>query len=187
MSRVAAGREKSLALTLRWMNSVLNAKILDLMRWNIIGNWRICKLKSEKTGIVHSFGGGCNSFRVKGDRLDKRQMNMSYNVPHFSVAQPCKWGLDRLIVEVSRSHSIGRTHLLGFLWKGEQPDSYTTHKEHKRRTSMPLAEFEPAIPAIKRLQTYASDTAATVMVSLSLSYTVINPYRTNVENRVSSY
>jgi hypothetical protein len=36
----------------------------------------------------------------------------------------------------------------------------TTYK-HKRQTSMPRAEFEPAIPATKRPQIYASDRAAT--------------------------
>jgi len=40
---------------------------------------------------------------------------MSYKIPHFCVAQPREWGPDRLIVEVSRSHTIGRTHPLGFL------------------------------------------------------------------------
>jgi hypothetical protein len=40
--------------------------------------------------------------------------------------------------------------------------SYTTYK-YKRRTFTHLAEFEPAIPAIKRLQTYALDAPATEM------------------------
>jgi len=39
--------------------------------------------------------------------------------------------------------------------------SYTTLNKHKRRTSIPLAEFEPAIPGIERLQTYALDRKAT--------------------------
>jgi hypothetical protein len=39
--------------------------------------------------------------------------------------------------------------------------TYTTHNKHKRRTYMPSAGFEPAIPAIKRPQTYASDRTAT--------------------------
>jgi len=33
--------------------------------------------------------------------------------------------------------------------------AYTTHKKHKRRTSMPSAGLEPAIPAIKQPQTDA--------------------------------
>ena len=66
---------------------------------------------------------GCNSVRVKGDQLDKWQRDMSYNIPRFSVAQPPRWDLDRLIVEVSRSHIIGRTHPLRLLWTSKQPFS----------------------------------------------------------------
>jgi hypothetical protein len=39
--------------------------------------------------------------------------------------------------------------------------TYTTHNKHTRRTSIPSAGFEPAIPLIKRLQTYALDVKAT--------------------------
>jgi hypothetical protein len=39
--------------------------------------------------------------------------------------------------------------------------TYETHNKRNRPTSMPSAEFEPAIPAIKRLQTYALDRTAT--------------------------
>jgi hypothetical protein len=42
-----------------------------------------------------------------------------------------------------------------------QAATYTTHNKYKRRTSVPSAVFEPAIPAIKRLQTYTLDRAAT--------------------------
>jgi hypothetical protein len=35
--------------------------------------------------------------------------------------------------------------------------TYTTHNQRKRRTSMLSAGLEPAIPAIKRLHTYALD------------------------------
>jgi len=121
------------------------------------------------TGTVHSFDTGCNSVRVKEIGWTRGKA-MSYNIPHFPVTQSRKWGLDRLIVEVSRSHTFGRTHPLGFLWMSEQPVSLL----YAQRTSTPSAEFEPAVPALKRLQTYASDIAATVMVSLSLSYTIIN-------------
>ena len=37
----------------------------------------------------------------------------------------------------------------------------TSHNTHKRQTSMPPAEFEPAIPASKRLQTHILNRAAT--------------------------
>jgi hypothetical protein len=39
--------------------------------------------------------------------------------------------------------------------------AYTTHKKHKRRTSIPSARFEPAIATLKRLQAYALDRTAT--------------------------
>ena len=35
------------------------------------------------------------------------------------------------------------------------------HNKHERRTSLPSEAFEPANPAIKRLQTYALDRATT--------------------------
>ena len=41
--------------------------------------------------------------------------------------------------------------------------THTTHNKHKSRVSMPSAEFETAIPAVKRLQTYALDRAATAI------------------------
>jgi hypothetical protein len=40
--------------------------------------------------------------------------------------------------------------------------TYTTHNKHKRRTtSMPSVGFEPRIPVVERLQTYALDRTAT--------------------------
>jgi hypothetical protein len=39
--------------------------------------------------------------------------------------------------------------------------AHTTHKKHKRRTSMFSAVFEPSIPAIKRLQAYTLNRPAT--------------------------
>jgi hypothetical protein len=58
-------------------------------------------------------------------------------------------------------------HTIGLLWMSDQhatkASTYTdniTHK-HKRQMSMPSAGFEPAIPAIKRPQTYALDHADT--------------------------
>ena len=58
------------------------------------------------------------------------------------------------------------THAVELLWIRDQPvaeaATYTTHKKQKRRTtSMPSAGFEPGIPAVDPLQTYALDRAAT--------------------------
>ena len=85
----------------------------------------------------------------------------------FSVPQQPNSILGLLVTEVHRLHTIrqtrGRTPLntSEHLWTNDQPlaktATYITLKEHKRNTSMPSAEFEPAIPAIKRLQTYALD------------------------------
>jgi len=56
-------------------------------------------------------------------------------------------------LEVSIQHRD--TSLLAHLWTNDQlvaeTATFTTHNKHKRRTSMPSAVFEPAIPAIKRL------------------------------------
>ena len=57
-----------------------------------------------------------------------------------------------------------RTHHVGLLWESEQhiaePATCTTHNEHKRRTPMPWAAFEPAIPATEWPQTYFLDRTA---------------------------
>jgi hypothetical protein len=77
----------------------------------------------------------------------------------FSVALPPKPGPDRLIVEVSRSHTVAHTHSVRLPWTSDLivtvAATYTTHNKHKRRTPMPSAGFEPTIPEIKPLQTYA--------------------------------
>ena len=57
------------------------------------------------------------------------------------------------------------THSVGLLWTSDQlvaeTATYETHNKHKRRISIPLAEFEPATPAIERPQSYALDRTAT--------------------------
>jgi hypothetical protein len=74
-------------------------------------------------------------------------------------------GIGRLIVEVSRSHTIRHTHThtpgrpplneQSSRRRGRYP-----HNEHKRK-SMPANGFELAIQAIERRQTYALDRKAT--------------------------
>jgi len=69
------------------------------------------------------------------------------------------------ISEVPRSHTIRHTptytHTLGFIWTSDQlvtgTATYTAHDKHNTPTFIPSAGFEPAIPAIKRLQTYSLD------------------------------
>jgi hypothetical protein len=88
----------------------------------------------------------------------------------FSVTQQSNAGLERLDVEVSRSHTHIHTHTHTHTWQDSsarvigpvaEAATYTTDKTHKRRTSRFSAEFEPAIPKIKPLQTYALDRTAT--------------------------
>jgi hypothetical protein len=66
-------------------------------------------------------------------------------------------GLD-LIVDASRSHSVGHT-TLGRTpleeWTARRRDLYlTTHNTYKRQTSMFPAGFEPSIPASERPQNH---------------------------------
>ena len=61
------------------------------------------------------------------------------NFNHFvHVAQQPNWGVGRLIVDVSRSLTVRRTHPVGLLRTSDQlvaqAAAYSTHK-HKRRTS----------------------------------------------------
>jgi len=50
--------------------------------------------------------------------------------------------------------------------------NFTTHNKHNRRTPMPSAGFEPAIPATRRLQTYTLDRTA-LGIGLSVLRTLI--------------
>jgi len=88
------------------------------------------------------------------------------------VSQQHKSGLGRLIVEVSRSHTIGHTHKLShtqahpvqLLWKCDQlvPEvaTYATRKA-QRKTTMPSVGFQSTITAIERQQVYTSDARQT--------------------------
>jgi hypothetical protein len=83
-----------------------------------------------------------------------------------------KSGLDRSIVEVSRSHTIRHTHthththtqLVGLPCASDQPvaetATYTTHNKYKRQISMCSEEFERAVTGSERLQTCALERAA---------------------------
>ena len=71
-------------------------------------------------------------------------------------------GRGLLIFDALCSHS-DTPHKIGVLWTRDQPDSDTStwQNTHSRQTSMPSAEFEPAVPASDRPQTDALDHAAT--------------------------
>ena len=65
----------------------------------------------------------------------------------------------------THTHTHIYTHSAGLPWTRDQPaadaSKCSTHSIHKRQTSMPPDGFEPAVPAGKRPQTYASDRAVT--------------------------
>jgi len=75
----------------------------------------------------------------------------------------------------THTHTLGRTPLD----EGSAPrrDLYlTTHNNQKRQTSMPPAEFEPAIPATERLQTHAVDLADTAISHNPVSQTKLSSF-----------
>jgi hypothetical protein len=61
-------------------------------------------------------------------------------------------GQSLFIVEASRSHS-DTIHSVGLLWTSDYPDN----TQFSKQTSMPPAEFEPAIPENAMPQTHALD------------------------------
>jgi len=84
----------------------------------------------------------------------------------FFVALRPKSDLGPLAVEAAdntrlHTHTHTHTHPVGLLCTSDQlvaeTASSVTHDKWKRRTFMPSAGFEPAIPTIERLQTYALD------------------------------
>jgi hypothetical protein len=62
-------------------------------------------------------------------------------------------------------HIQTHEHPAGLIWTdcqlSAETTTYVTHNNRNRRTSILSAEFEPAIPAIERLQTYALDRTPT--------------------------
>ena len=86
--------------------------------------------------------------------------------------QPHCWGWS---ITIRRTH----THPVRMLWTSDQQvaeaATYTTHKKHRRRTSVPSVEFETVVPEIKRPHTYASDARLYGCISLPLMSASINP------------
>ena len=64
-------------------------------------------------------------------------------------------GQDALIIETSRLHWMSDQS------NAETPTWQAAHNTHKIQKSIPLAGFEPVIPARERSQTHALDRAAT--------------------------
>jgi hypothetical protein len=90
------------------------------------------------------------------------------------VTQQPRSGLNRLISEVPRSHTIRHTEVVGFPWTSDQIVAKTaTHtpykmqrtEEAKTHVLRSLAGFASPIPAIKQLQTWALNHTAAGMGS----------------------
>ena len=99
----------------------------------------------------------------KGGGLLSVQRHSSVSI-YISAAQQPKYDLGSLISGVSRARTHTHTyHPLGFLWTTAHlvaGAANTTHNNHKKRTSIPSAGFEPATPVIERPKTYALDHTA---------------------------
>jgi hypothetical protein len=94
--------------------------------------------------------------------------NYGHSTFYFSLlggggTQQPNLGLGRLFVKVSRSHTIRhtRTHTPGSTPLNERSTRHRSRHLHNKQTSMPSMGFEPAIPSISRLQTYALDCTTT--------------------------
>jgi hypothetical protein len=75
---------------------------------------------------------------------------------------------------ITHTNTYTRTHPVGV---AAEASTYTTHNKHKNETSFRLVEFEPAIPAIKRPQTYTLDNTTTA--------TCLYKYSDNFSNNVT--
>ena len=107
--------------------------------------------------------------------------SLSFFILSFLPASHCRLGrlfLRLITLGGTHAHTHTRTHLVGLVWTRGRPDAKTstctTHRIHKRQTSMPPAGFEPAIPARERPQTRALDRADTGIGCFS-TYDVISP------------
>jgi hypothetical protein len=104
-----------------------------------------------------------NTTQIKYNSHNDYFIQTNGTIFYFLAREP-PVGQEPLIIEVSRSHS-DTPHLVGLLRTGDRTDAETStctaHNYRKTQTSMPPAEFEPAIPASERPQTHALDRAAT--------------------------
>ena len=84
----------------------------------------------------------------------------------ISMGKLLNSGLGRLIVQISSSLTIRRTHThtVELLSTSDQlvaeADTYTSHNKHKRPTPMPSTGFESTISAVEHFQTSRSPGSA---------------------------
>ena len=99
--------------------------------------------------------------------------------PLIPILCRCKGLLLHLITLHARArahthtHTHVHAHIIGLFWMRDRPvadiSTCTTPNTHKRQTSMPLAGFEPVIPASEWLQTLALGHATTGIGSFGIS------------------
>jgi hypothetical protein len=92
----------------------------------------------------------------------------TYHGMALSRLRPTRGPGRRRIIEVSRPHTTTHTirhKPVELLETGHQfvaeAANYTTHNKHERRTSVLSAGLKPAIPAMEKPQTYASERTTT--------------------------
>jgi len=113
------------------------------------------ELMAKKTSLLHGI-------RLRyDDHLFPSLITIIFGAAaRLRLRLPHCWGFFVEHLQLRQRHT-----LVGLLWTIYQliaeGATYTTHNKQNRRTSMSSAGFEPAIPAIERLQTYVLDCAAT--------------------------
>jgi hypothetical protein len=124
--------------------------------------WVVSALRTHTLEHTSSDYGGALQYTAHvHTRLSNNvQLNLQARIP---MAQKPLVSQDLLVIEASGSlwHNIlGRAPLDE--WSARRTDLYlTTHNTHKRQTSMPLAKFEPTVPASAPPKTHILDRAAT--------------------------
>ena len=76
----------------------------------------------------------------------------------------------RLIWAIIRENQVQEKHSFLHDQLVAEATTYTTQNKHKRGTWMSSARFEPAIPTIKRVQTYALDGTVTGIGKFNLIF-----------------
>ena len=111
----------------------------------------------------------CGSHKFRILVKEKRILTDGYIL--FCCGTIAQMGPRTTRFDVYKSHTI--THVWSPLneWSTRRKDRYL-HK-HKGRTSMPSAEFEPAIPEIEQVHTYALDGRTTRIRPLYITH--LNP------------
>ena len=144
-------------------------------------NERTAKIRNCE---LHEFPKLCNNFNTQQDKFTWilhfiRFWEFFHSVRAPSGPRPPQYrGF-----KITRRHiTLGKSPL--DKWSARRRDLYlTTHNTHKRQTCMPLARFEPAIPASQRLQTHALNRAAKeIMFSVLIEQFLIKTVLTTINS-----